>query len=220
MKYKLLFFVMSIISVYSISISFLKKQLLSNVLKYGEYQCENITTKLINYVVEKNISNDLKYEMVVYTENEIVSIDFNTAVLNSLSSKAIKQLQIYYDQLRYMQLDENVMDELNLANSNLYQIPSSLVFKNPFIGTITPNIPIRYALMSELTSEIVSNLREYGINNALLEIKLDVKVNIMVDIPVLSKEKEIIVSVPLVIKLIQGNIPDSFFGQNVIGGIK
>lgn len=220
MKYKLLFFVMSIISVYSISVSFLKKQLLSNVLKYGEYQCENITTKLINYVVDKNISNALKYEMVVYTENEIVSIDFNTSVLNSLSSKAIKQLQIYYDQLRCMQLDENVMNELNLANSNLYQIPSSLVFKNPFIGAITPNIPIRYALMSELTSEIVSNLREYGINNALLEIKLDVKVNIMVDIPVLSKEKEIIVSVPLIIKLIQGDIPDSFFGQNVIGGIK
>lgn len=196
-------------------------QLLPSIMKYGEYLCDNVSTKIINYAIANNISKDLKNQIVIMNEENLNFIDINTSILNSISSKTILQIQKYYEQLSNMRLDENVAEELSLSdNYYLYEFPLFLAFNNPFVSGLGPIVPIRYRLKDDITSEIVSELKEYGINNAILEVSLSIDVNLYVDIPIASVQKKVNVEVPLIIKLIQGEIPESFFGKNIIGGTK
>ncbi len=220
-KRKIYFFILNLILVYIACINILKHQLLPNILKYGEYQCENISTKLINYTIEKNITEELKRKIVTYTDEEFTLIDFNTAILNSIMSKFIKELHIYYNQLSNGKIDDDLAKYLTSVNeNNIYRVPMSLALKNPFISTFGPEVPIKYRILNEINGYIESNLKEYGINSALLEINLNVSVDMTVDIPIFSEEKSINMSIPLVIKIIQGKIPEAFYGKNIIGGTK
>lgn len=203
-------------------LTFAKKQLLPVFLKYGEYQNENICNRLINYVIEKDISDKVKNEIITTSKNgNITNLDFNTAILNSIATSSTRKIQNYYFQLSEKRLDEKVKKEIGLTDYyDLYEIPLSRAIPNPFLGEIGPKIPIKYDLIGDVSSEIVSVANNYGINNVLLEIKLNIKVKVSIAIPTLGSESEVVSSVPLAIRLIQGEIPKSFYGSNVIGGSK
>ena len=219
-KKKVFFYIMNIIIIYSISISILKIQMLPLIKQYGEHQCENIYTKILNYVIEENLTKEIKDKIVIYSNDEILSIDFNTSILNSISSNAIRKTQMYYDRLSKNKLDEEILNKMNVDKNYIYKIPFSLIFKNPFFSSIGPDIPIRYRTINNVTGQLTTNLKEYGINNALLEIDLTLNVNAIIDVPIKHEKIKFDISVPLVMKLIQGKIPEAFYGTNVIGGVK
>ena len=58
-----------------------------------------------------------------------------------------------------------------------------------------------------------TNIKEYGINNALLEVSILVEVNMRVNLPFVSDNISISSSLPVSVKLIQGTIPDFYNGM-------
>ena len=93
------------------------------------------------------------------------------------------------------------------------------VFNNVLLKNLGVKIPVRYRLIGNVKGQIISLVREYGINNALVEINLEITSNVAVSLPLLSENEKMIVTVPLVMKLIQGEIPNYFFGSNVLGEV-
>ena len=63
---------------------------------------------------------------------------------------------------------------------------------------------------------IRTELENYGINNALVEINLHIKVTEKVILPVSINELEIELSIPIAIKLVQGNVP-SYYLNGLMG---
>lgn len=57
----------------------------------------------------------------------------------------------------------------------------------------------------------MTEVKTYGINNALLEILLKVTVNMYVGLPFKSEEVTVTVSSPLVLKMITGDIPQYYY---------
>jgi len=222
---RLFLFFVNIIVIFVLVMKFLNDSLMPVILEYGRYQCSNISTKLINLVVEETITPKIKNEIIIYDENNVTTINFNTAVLNSISSNAVKKLQTYFYELEKGSLDESVLQKLGLdlekkrlKKGIIYEVPISRAFNNSLIANYGMKIPVRYQIIGEIKSQIVSTLEEYGINNALLEIKLEIISKTKITIPLLSADENIVVSVPLVMKLIQGEVPDAFLGTNILGG--
>ncbi len=223
---RILFFLVNIIVVFVLILQFLSKQLMPVIYEYGRYQCNSIITKIVNTVVMDEINEDIKEEIVIYENEGIVSLDFNTAILNSIASKSIKKMQGYLYKLEHGLLEKDFIEKVGINTSDdklkrgiIYEVPFSRAFNNSVLGNLGAKIPVRYSLIGEVSGEIVSTLKEYGINNALLEINLQISSKSMVSIPILSEESTNQISIPLVIKIIQGDIPESFFGSNVIGGV-
>ena len=102
----------------------------------------------------------------------------------------------------------------------IYEVPLGSAFNNVFVANVGINVPIRYKLIGDIRGNYVSEVKEYGINNALIEICLEMVYKSRVSVPLSGEEVEEVVKIPLVIKLVQCEIPDYLIGTNFNGGIE
>ena len=63
-------------------------------------------------------------------------------------------------------------------------------------------------------SNISSSVREYGINNALIEIRINIRVNMIIYMPYVTREITIKSSMPIVTRIIQGSIPKYYIDDS------
>lgn len=225
-KKRFMFFVMSISLFCYVFIKIFNDKFLPVIVRFGEYQCESISTRIINYVLSNQLSKDIEDKIILLEDNESPSIEINLAILNSIASNVILNLQNYYYLLEKGELNRDVanqlninVDEYNLKKGIVYEIPMGYALNNALINNMGFKIPVRYKLIGDLKGKLVSSVTEYGINNALLEIGLEITSKVSVSIPMLTEEKINVVSVPIVIKVIQGEIPNIFLGEKVIGEV-
>ena len=76
-----------------------------------------------------------------------------------------------------------------------------------------PKIPVKASVIGNVTSNIKTDLEEYGINNTLLKIYINVEININFIMPFVSQNIKVENEVPLVVKLINGRIPSVYGGS-------
>ena len=222
---KIFLFLLCVCLVSVVFVNDFDKKLSPIIYEYGRHKCINISTMLINSVVKEVVTEEMKEEIVVCDEKNLTTIDFNVPILNSLTVLTVKKLQSNFRDLELGIIDmkrlgevDNAVNSENLKKGIMYEIPFSAIFENSLISNLGIVVPVRYRLVSSVEAQIVSNIKEYGINNTLLEISLDVNVNAAMAIPTLSKEEKINVIIPLVVKLIQGKVPEYYYGSNIFGG--
>lgn len=226
-KRRILFFVISLFACFLLVINVLSNKLMPVISNYGAYQCNNIITRIITSIVETQLKEEIKDQIVVYYNEDPTSLDFNTSILNSMLNNSLKLAQQYLYKLEQGILDEELLSiagievsKENIKRGIVYEIPLSRAFDNVVIGNLGISVPVRFKLAGEVSGQIVSTVREYGINNVLIEISLEISSKFMVLVPIISSEEEAVVSVPVVMRIIQGEIPDSFYGSHVLEGDK
>ena len=171
-----------------------------------KYYLSTEVKRVLSLVINDTISN---------TTN---NIDINTKYVNQILSNInkdieknlrlieagkINNLKKYFSSLSDIDYEE-------LKGGVIYYISSGNISGNILTNNIGPKIPIKFAMAGHVTSKIDSNIREYGINNALLEINVNVSVNMNVNIPFVTKEVKVETSMPLIIKVVEGEIPDYY----------
>lgn len=223
-KKRLIFFLINVFLCFIFIINYLNNTFLPLFIEYGEYQSVNITTKILNIAIEEQMNDLVKDQVVLKKEGDV---DFNVEILNSVSCNIINRSQQILYALEKGYLDNEIIKKLNLnvgkefLNKGVFfEVPVSMLLNNSLIGNLGVTIPVRYNLIGEIKGELISSIKEYGINNALIEIKLQINAKSKILVPLKTKEKEIIVSAPLIVKIIQGQIPDYYLGTQVIGGVK
>jgi len=84
---------------------------------------------------------------------------------------------------------------------------------NALLSNVGPKIPVRVSLSGEMESNIKTEIEEYGINNSVLKIIINVSVSEQIILPLLSKKITVDNDVPIAIKMIQGQIPDYYINN-------
>ena len=74
-----------------------------------------------------------------------------------------------------------------------------------------PKIPVRISITGELESQISTKVEEYGINNALISMYVDITITEQITMPFISKKIKIDNQIPIAINLINGKIPNYYF---------
>lgn len=217
----MLYFVNNFICVFFI-IRFLSDSLMPVIYDYGKYKCSNFMISIINYAFSSQIDEDLKNNIIVNNEG---MIDVNVDILNSLTINSImKSHQILYGlesgviEKEILELIGEGVEKEKIKRGIIYEIPIARAFDNLLISSLGFNIPVRYKLIGEIKGEVISEVKEYGINNALIEISAEMRYKSKIAIPMITEEVEESFRIPLVIKLVQGEIPDYLLGTNLIGG--
>lgn len=188
---------------------------------YATLEAKNVVSFVMNKAISKNIPSILNMDELFIisknSNNEINTIDFNPLVVNSVLTQIT---EVVHSSLK--KLEEGKIDDLELPESSylsnyqrrnkgiLFEIPSGVVFDNALLANIGPKIPVRLSFVGDIISNIDTNVTNYGINNALIEINLHLKVTEKVTLPVTMNEVEVELKVPLALKLIQGNIPNYY----------
>ena len=103
-------------------------------------------------------------------------------------------------------------DEKALKNGVIYYLNSGFIFNNPIFANFGAQIPIKIALTGDVISNISTEVTNYGINNALIKVYVNIKITEQVILPYYDKEIELATKVPVALKLISGTVP-SYYGN-------
>ena len=69
--------------------------------------------------------------------------------------------------------------------------------------------------VSLVNPSIETKVTEYGINNSLVEVSININSSIRMILPLKSEEIEVKVLVPITVKIIQGLVPEYYLGNVV-----
>ena len=112
-----------------------------------------------------------------------------------------------------IELPQNSLDSYDmdlLEKGIILEIPFGMVTGSNLLYNIGPKIPVKLSLVGDVVTGFSTDVVEYGINNALIKLLIDVEVNTRIVLPIVSEEYTITASIPIAMKVIQGKIPDYY----------
>lgn len=179
-------------------------------MEYVVSKVKNNSVALINRAIKEELNYlDNVEDMIIITKNsedEIQMVDFDPITINKMLTSITKNI---LENIKTIENDEELFNEsIHKYNKGvIYEVPIGIISNNVFLSNLGPEIPIKLNVIGDVFANVNAEVKEYGINNALIKISINVSVNEKVIIPFISQTVNISTSVPISIKLIQGNIP-------------
>ena len=202
-------------------INYYSKKSSDLLMSYAESEIRKLTILVINKSITKQMNDIWVNDIfdVVYNDNgEIILIDFNSKstskILSTITSlielnlRAVEEGKIDMIELPQNSLDSYDMDLLE--KGIILEIPFGMVTGSNLLYNIGPKIPVKLSLVGDVITGFSTDVVEYGINNALIKLLIDVEVNTRIVLPIVSEEYTITASIPIAMKVIQGKIPDYY----------
>lgn len=191
------------------------------LMAYAESETRKLTILVINKAITKQMSdswaNDI-FDVVYNDKGEIILIDFNSQNTAKILSTMTSLIE-----LNLRAIEEGKIDMLELPNNSLESYDMDLLEKGiityiPFgiatgsnlLYNLGPKIPVKLSLLGDVITGFSTDVTEYGINNALIKLMIDVKVDTRIILPIISEEITINANIPIAMKVVQGKIPDYY----------
>ena len=202
----LITFILLIIFTFIILV-FLSNKVMPFYMNYSEAEMKRVVTTVINKSVTEEVTNQLEVDslFVLKKENDnTIIVDFDPVIVNRVMSKIS---DVVYNNLKLIsKKDKLTLEKYNLDESYFY-IPSGIIFNTTILNNVGPRIPINLEIISSVNPNLKTEVTEYGINNSLIEVYINVIVDVKMILPMYSNTLQIVVVVPLAVKLIQGEVP-------------
>lgn len=191
-------------------------------MTYAKSETKKLATLIINNAVSKQVSENLTVDNLFNITNDkngnITSISFNSVIVNKVlttttSSVELNLRYIQNGQVDLLEIPNDVLisyDKEKLKKGIVYEMPFGVIFNNSILTNISPRIPVKLNLIGSITSQIDTKITNYGINNALIEVYINLELDLQVILPFVSDKTTVKTSVPVAIKLIQGSVPNYY----------
>ena len=207
----------------------------NNLIKYAEVEVGRIARYVVNYAVTTKNIKELEFNnLFIVSKNsndEIQTVDFDPVVVNTVLN-AITETVIAH----FKAIEEGNLDLIDLSNSFLIntsidklkqgiiaEIPIGIVTGNTLLSNLGPKLPVKLSIAGEIESELQTEIKYYGINNALITVYVNINVSEQIYMPIATGRIVISQKIPIAIKLMQGVVPNAYFGNldsySVIGQI-
>ena len=219
-KRKFIFLIITLIIVIIVAIISVKliiDKISPTVMEYSISEMKRIISIIINRSINSSIldKNDMNNLFIINRENtdDVMTISLDSIIVNKITDNIS---DICEDNLRMVEEGkfEELKKKFNIGEEYFF-VPSGIIFKNTLLNSIGPKIPINLKMIGNVTSGINTDVKEYGINNSLITISVEITVELMVILPFSSDYVSITNYVPISIKLIQGKVPQ-IYGGNLI----
>ena len=220
----LLVFIIIFIFVSIMSFSFINyysNKALPLLMTYAEAETKKLVILVINKAVTKQINNvDISniFEVTYNNEGEVILIDFNSKrtsiALSTITSLVELNLRaIEEGKIDMLELPDNTLDSFDtdlLEKGVILEVPLGVISDSTMIANLGPKIPVKLSVIGDVSSGFSTDVEEYGINNALIKLYIDVEVNARVVMPFISDDISISASIPIAMKVVQGKIPEYY----------
>lgn len=186
------------------------------IINYSEMEANKLATLIINTVIiEENLDN--KIENLYTLENK--NINYDTNKLNEILTRLTLKIQNCFGAIENNEIDEigyQILEKYNYNNlkkGNILNIPLGYLTGSPFLANYGPKIPIKINLIGDVRTDIKTELKNYGLNNTLLKIYIYIEVVTQSTIPLVSNIQTTVVEYPIILKVIQGEVPDYYLNN-------
>ena len=217
---------------------FLIKKFSNNIKPGLIIYANDEVTRLVTLIINDSINNEMIeefdeekiFDVIRNDEGEIQLISYDTKNLNILLNSIAVIVQnnleaIENGDVEFLDLSDSYFNEFDkdlLKEGIICEIPFGSFSNSSLISNIGPKIPVKITLIGDVATNLISDVKEYGINNALLEVSIEFFVNFRVNLPFISEKITVSNELPISVKIIQGSIPNFYTGgfQSSFGIVK
>lgn len=184
----------TILDVAKIKLNDFMKTFLSSNIGYDLIKDEGIENVL---VINKN------------KDNEILYVNYDLDIAYKLLEVITKELENNIQELK----TGNVNDTSLYQNNEvlMLKLPFFIGSKNPLLVSLGPKIYVPLNFFGAILTNLKTEIKDYGLNNALVEMYVTIKINIDILYPYNKSKEEINYDVLIASSIINGRIP-SFYG--------
>lgn len=215
-------------------INYYSKKAYPILKSYAEAETKKLTILIINKAVTKQLYNMDVEELFKVTYNkdgEIILIDFDTKKTSKILSNMTSLVELNMRAVEEGKIDMLELPENSLSNYNMELLSKKIICEIPFglttgsslLSNIGPKIPVKISLVGDVSTNFSTEVVEYGINNALLKVIVNISVTTKVILPITSEDLTINANIPIGMKVIQGKIPNYYLNgfttkSNIVEG--
>ena len=216
-----LLFVFVIISV-GIMFYLVNVRLTPIYLQYAEVQSQKIASLVVSKAINSRTVNVMDVndiiEEVPTDQHNRVTTKFNTEIINRVKSETVTLVQTHLEQAEEGNLEnlpylDDIEYDPNAMEDNggiVFYVPLGQATNIPLLGNLGPKIPIRFHVIGNVQSDVVREITEFGINSALVDISIVIKVNVQVIVPLATKTTTIEEKIPVALGVISGPVPQIY----------
>lgn len=173
------------------------------LLPMAEGKLRKIVSTIIN-----SSTNNLTFDSSLFTmdkdqNNEIRMINYNSYEVTKLINEVTCNIEMELDKL-----NENKGSELD--KYVVSEVPFGSIFNSSFLRGLGPKIPLKAEMVGSIVSNIETEVKPYGINNAYVETRIFLEVTAIIYLPFVSKEIKISNIIPISINIVQGSVPQGY----------
>ena len=192
--------------------------------KFNVFISENnklMLKKEINKIIQYNsvsLNEDL-YFVNFNNENDIVSVDLNIKEVNNFLSSYISLVEKSISRSSFKYLNQTYK-HLKTNKHTYYLVPLGMISDNPFLYNSGPSVLIIYDYINIATLKLDVSVKNYGINNALIQTYLLVHIDQSISKPILHNSSSYDYRFLLSSKIINGKV-SNYLGTslNVESGV-
>ena len=155
------------------------------------------------YLKEGRIMRNLdNKENEIYNEASISVDDYDKEVKENLANIQQDKVESKFYLKSQFQPEEGV----------ILNFPIGLASDNVYFANLGPKIPVKMKMMETVLTNLKTRIKDYGINNALVEVYVDVSINYELITPVTFDQKKLNYEILLAAEIINGKIPTYYGG--------
>jgi len=181
-------------------------------LKVNEVTTNIVNDAVLNYKKSENNINDL-IKIVVNKNDEIISVDIDMEKGYSLLEGIVNEIRNNIKKFQQTDYLYYNMESLSyVRNGIVISIPMGAVTGKNLIVNLGPKIPVKLSLLENVKGVIRTELKDYGINNALLNVYIKIEIEQNIEMPSATKSFYNTYEMLIASKMIQGTVP-SFISE-------
>ena len=188
---------------------YIDKRLFSILKNYVDIEVSNLTTRIVNQVISYN-----RFDNTYLKRHSDGSYSYDTKVINDYVDLVTEKIDYELSNVEAGKIDSLFFRKnnkyKNIKNGLIFDVMFSSIKGSTLFSSIGPGIPVRLSFIGEVTSSIDIKTKEYGINNILVKVILNINIKERTSMPFTSNEQIIKISEPLTVDIIKGDIPEYY----------
>lgn len=192
-----------------IVIDYFDKKANQILLPIAESKTRKVVTMIINSACDEEMINDNLYVIDKDGNNEIKMITYNSYEVTKLINSVTFNIQNKIKDIENGNINY-YGDDIGINNGIIAEIPFGVIFNNSLLNNIGPKLKLRLNILGDVISNIETEVKPYGINNAYVEVRINLEVTARILLPFVSENVVISNVIPLSMNIVSGTVPDGY----------
>ena len=191
------------------------------LMSYAESQTRSIATLVISNAINNKITDVIDLDGIIeespITDNSTSNVKFNAEIVNKVKAETTKLVQANLSEAEKGNLDQlakltdlDIETEKSDEEGIVYYVPLGQATNNVLLGNLGPKIPVRFTAIGDVRSDVKAKIEDFGINNAYIQVYIEITVNVQIIIPFATEVATISEDVPVAMYLMEGNVPQYY----------
>lgn len=171
---------------------------------------EELTKYYLNDTIKKYLNIDTSdYIKLNLVNNNIVNVDIDNDKCNVLLNNIINDLENNIYKMESGEItDYHNLEMLRSNNGIVVFMPIGVATNNTLLARLGPKVPVKVSFLENIDSYVDVEVENYGINNSLIKLYINIKIEEIVELPIERDRNNIEYKFLLSSKLINGEVPD------------